>query len=96
MSWVMGLECALSSALQFCPVGFTNGRAQKSRYPLHMYYTICGLHVSCQLMNMKLLEQILSSCIIAGVVHTNAGQNVTLHTFSLGLFFYHFLHMMSL
>jgi hypothetical protein len=30
-----------------------------------------------------------------GVVHANVGQNVTPHNPSLGLFLYHFLHMMS-
>jgi hypothetical protein len=32
----------------------------------------------------------------SGVVHANVGQNVTSHNPSLGLFLYHFLHMMSL
>jgi hypothetical protein len=31
---------------------------------------------------------------ITGVVHANVGQNVTPHNPSLGLFLYHFLHMM--
>jgi hypothetical protein len=30
----------------------------------------------------------------AGVVHTNVGQNFTLHNPSLGLFLYHFVHTM--
>jgi hypothetical protein len=32
--------------------------------------------------------------VAAGVVHANVGQNVTPHNPSLGLFLYHFLHMM--
>ncbi len=54
---VFGTPCLLS--------GVYHWKCMKSRYSLHMYYTICSLQVGHQLMNMTLLEQILHSCIIA-------------------------------
>ncbi len=49
----------------FLSGGIYQWKCTNIHHPLHMYYTICSLHVGRQLMNIKLLEQISHGCIIA-------------------------------
>jgi hypothetical protein len=65
--YVLGDEFVMCivSGTSFLSGGIYQWKCTKSRYPMHMYYTICSSHVGPQLMNMKFLEQILRGCIVA-------------------------------